>query len=98
MQKVAAEREVSALAAEPARRSVVQPRDHPSDLDEHEVGERLDVLVGDGETFFDVGDNGGVGRGIRTEVPEGPRIFSPVRVGDLILKDAGCSPWGDWSL
>ena len=61
--------------------------DHPSDLNEHKIGQGLDVLVIDRLALLDALDHDGIRRRGDRQVPERPRIAPPVCILDPILKD-----------
>ena len=77
-----------AIAADSPRSLVVKPRDHPTDLDQDEVGKRLYVLVVDGYQLLYAVDHDGVRRGADSEVPECAGVALPVGVLHLVFEDA----------
>ena len=77
-----------AIAADSPRSLVVKPRDHPTDLDQDEVGKRLYVLVGDGYQLLYAVDHDGVRRGADSEIPERAGVALPVGVLHLVFEDA----------
>ena len=88
MQEIPPIGEMTAFAAEAARRREVKAGNHPADLDEHEVGKRLDVLVVDRTAGRDAVDDDRIRRRGDRQVPERPGVALPVRMRDLVLEHA----------
>ena len=88
MEEIAAELEMITLAADAPRSLVVKPRDHPTDLNQDEIGKRRYVLIGDGQPLLYAVDYDGVWRCADSEIPERARVTLPVGVLNLVFEDA----------